>query len=176
MGVRMGIEFLSQWQSGQGVVIQHKLMLRKEWSYTSIPPLGLHGLFWGELYSYLYLFSLYTDEYVESAEHYVSISKPSRVILLWKESGVHCEIMWNMRTAWEIGRAVMKLNRPQGGAGFKHREDTIMEKRRRQRENINDVFALLCCYTTFIGGCLLTFRISLCVPWYLDRYAVPKHQ
>jgi len=50
------------------------------------------------------------------------------------------------------------------GAGFKHREGTIMEKRRRQRENTNDVFALLCCYTAFIGGCLLTFRISLSVP------------
>jgi len=29
--------------------------LRKEYSYTSIPPLGLRGLFQGELYLYLYL-------------------------------------------------------------------------------------------------------------------------
>jgi len=70
----------------------------------------------------------------------------------------------------------MKLNRQQGGAGFKNRKGTIMEKRRRQRENINDVFALLFCYTAFIGGRLLTFRICLSVSWYLDRYAVPKHQ
>jgi len=50
----MGIKFLSQWQSGQSFVIQNKLRLKKECSYTSIPPLGLHGLFWGELYPYLY--------------------------------------------------------------------------------------------------------------------------
>jgi hypothetical protein len=123
----MGIEFLSQWQSGQGVFIQHKLRLKKEWSYTSIPPPGLHGLFWGEFYPYLYLFSIYSNVHVDSTEHYVPISKPSRVLLLWKESGVHCEIMWNMRTVWEKGRAVMKLNRPQGVAGFKHRKSTVME-------------------------------------------------
>jgi hypothetical protein len=31
------------------------LMLKKEYSYTSIPPLGLRGLLQGELYLYLYL-------------------------------------------------------------------------------------------------------------------------
>jgi hypothetical protein len=45
-------------------------------------------------------------------------------------------------------------------AGFKHRKGTIMEKRRKQDENINDVFALLGCYTAFIGSCLLIFRIN----------------
>jgi len=29
--------------------------LKKEQSYTSTPPLGLRGLFWGELYLYLYI-------------------------------------------------------------------------------------------------------------------------
>jgi hypothetical protein len=110
----MGTEFLSQWQSGQSDVIQHKLRLKKEWSYTSIAPLGLHGLFWGELHPYVTVFSVYSDVHVDKTQNYVSISKPSRVILLWKESGVHCEIAWNMRTAWENGRTVMKLNRPQG--------------------------------------------------------------
>jgi len=28
--------------------------LKKEWSYTSTPPLDLRGLFWGDLYLYLY--------------------------------------------------------------------------------------------------------------------------
>ena len=30
-------------------------MLKKEYSYTSTPPLGLRGLFWGQIYIYLYL-------------------------------------------------------------------------------------------------------------------------
>jgi len=29
--------------------------LKEEYSYTSTPPLGLRGLFWGELHLYLYL-------------------------------------------------------------------------------------------------------------------------
>ena len=49
------------------------------------------------------VFSVYSEVHVESTEKYVSISKPSRFMLLGKESGVHCEIMWNLRTAWDRG-------------------------------------------------------------------------
>ena len=35
------------------------LRLKKEYSYTSTPPLGLHGLFWGDLY--LYIIGKHTD-------------------------------------------------------------------------------------------------------------------
>jgi len=45
---------LSRAQSSWGVALTTHphlvLRLRKEQSYTSTPPLGLHGLFWGELY------------------------------------------------------------------------------------------------------------------------------
>ena len=33
--------------------------LKKEYSYTSIPTLGLRGLFWGELYLYYYYYCYY---------------------------------------------------------------------------------------------------------------------
>jgi hypothetical protein len=36
--------------------------LKKEYSYTCIPPLGLLGLFWGELYLYLTGYVLYDNE------------------------------------------------------------------------------------------------------------------
>jgi len=159
----MGIKFLSQWQSGQDV-IRHKLRLKKEWSYTSIPLWAFKVCSGVNFILTFTVFGVYSDAHVESTDHYVSISEPSRVILLWKESGVHCEIMWNMCTALAEGRTVMKLNRQQGGAGFKNWQGNVSEKRRRQRENINDVFALLCCYTAFIGDWLLTFRIYLSAP------------
>ena len=34
--------------------------VKKEYSYTTTPPLGLRGLFWGELYLYLYLYLFHT--------------------------------------------------------------------------------------------------------------------
>ena len=34
--------------------------IKKDWSYTSTPPLGLRGLFYGELYLYLYLYFTFT--------------------------------------------------------------------------------------------------------------------
>ena len=43
-------------QPGRGVdhLLQLTPKLKKEYSYTSTPLLGLHGLFWGELYFYFY--------------------------------------------------------------------------------------------------------------------------
>ena len=47
-------------KSGRGVALAtHPHLaprLRKEQSYTSTPPLGLRGVFWVELYLYLYMF------------------------------------------------------------------------------------------------------------------------
>ena len=44
-------------RSGRGVDHPPHLAprLKKEYSYTFTPPLGLRGLFWGDLYLYLFL-------------------------------------------------------------------------------------------------------------------------
>ena len=38
--------------------------IKKEYSYTSIPALGVRGLLWGELYLYLYLYLFNICEFV----------------------------------------------------------------------------------------------------------------
>jgi hypothetical protein len=48
----VGIGCLSWGLSGKGVALIAHLAprLKKEWSYTSIPHLGFHGLLWSEFY------------------------------------------------------------------------------------------------------------------------------
>jgi hypothetical protein len=45
-------------QPGHGIDNPHQLAprLKKEYSYTSTPPLDLRGLFYGEIYLKIYLF------------------------------------------------------------------------------------------------------------------------
>lgn len=56
----------AQWVKGPGCGIDHlppphlAQRLNKEWGYMSTPSLGLHGLFYGELYCFFLIFYIYS--------------------------------------------------------------------------------------------------------------------
>ena len=89
----MGTEsYLGRKRPGRDVYHPHHLAprLKKEYSHTSTPPLGLRRLFYGELYLYLVLSTRYTEVCVMEVElHSFLISASDGGEWLTSQQGQH---------------------------------------------------------------------------------------